>query len=677
MTPADLPLLIPETPTEESFTASESIVEATQFFELPSDTPKNPASTDQTGSSGAGFRPATSLQHRERLDANLHAVSPQVPGHEGHVQAAAFEEPVKSPSTSNGSGGSETSIEGMSVDLARRWIDQNVVDLYSNPAGLNFRPISLVELLRQPATTNRRTEMVNHYWETWIQWAELNSRIQFANWINNITVSGSQPEVQLLSTRKSESDRQVLEAKKLLSTAQARLESFMLPVSKASDEVYQPPLPSDNPLIHPYVTNYQLYKKYRLMPEKFRNIDRDLEDILTQIVGQTQAAQSAKSAAALQLKAYLGSQESLNSVVTAGQTWRLAEMNLIKTVAKYNQKIADYALTVSEGTHSPETISAMLIGKSGNKRSSVDPALVSDTNARSALQARQPQTGLVNQTAPADAPKSILENGSTISRDGSTTPFRPSSAANQRVIQPTQERPSTAQQFDSFGRGGSPSSVDSATGNAAAAEMGDLSPRLVPDRNDFEPKDSNPVSTGDAANTNAHPFGVESSGTAEGFNPASRSPSSNATVLNPGSPRSAQANPLAPITNSFPNGSNQPGRGELPTGKSNLPEGSSFDRNISPGGSFNPPGSQERSMDGAKTPAVGLSNTGASSPANGMFNPPEFNPQSRPTALDAKRKSSFDIGPSQVDSPESGVRPILPPETDGKADSKTFDSSFN
>lgn len=651
-TTTDTPVLIPDSPSEATFTSPDFSIEAS---------------------------PVLSTGSEDRYADDQHG-----PDHQNLVQPTNFEEPDQPSGTFTGSAFSGSQLDGEALDRACRWIDQYRITSGPNQAGLNFQPVSLVELIRKPAVAQMRSEMIVQYWETWSQWAELNSRIQFGTWINNIRASGSQSDSQILSQSKSQAQIQILEARASLANAQTGMQSFMLPSISALL-----PLPSDSPLIHPYVTNYQLYQNYRSMPEKFRNIDRELEDNLNLIVNQTNSVESARSAAESQLRTYQDGRGSLNSAIMAAQTWRSAEMQLIRAVAQYNQKIADYAINVTDGKLAPETVAAMLIGKLGNKRAIGNSNNNANLNSRSTMPSAQSQNGLVNRELRSGANQPVVENrnnsespiSSSLSRQATAQPFSGSSfrsndsppRENSRSTQPDPFRQNLAAEqpvlppFQGESEPKSPHqalSQPSNPSNESQAQFGGFSTRPASDRNDFGYSDAN--STSGHSNSNVVKQPIRTSNAKAGdFSPSIGSPNRNPTnpgsfsPASPASSASGQFNPLAPLPNPSARSAARQTKSGTPF---SVPDSGKFDRvKSSGGGSINPPPNGSTRPTGERP-----SHSAGSNPSNGMFSPPSFNPPSR-SADRAKQGSLPEVDDAGLlgESTESEAGSILPPENNG------------
>jgi hypothetical protein len=242
------------------------------------------------------------------------------------------------------------------TDLAKSLMARYSVDNLSGQ--LPGDPLKLVDLISQPIDISRRQEMVHRYWETYYDWAAYVNAQQYLGWLNQVSAGATSAESGMVEAAQLVAQNRVLAAEIQLGKSQAGMLEF-LPGRGTS----QLPLPADQPLISRYRTNYDLYKSQRMMPESLRGIDQMLPKTLELISNRAEAAQLSRSAADQVLRGLQGRQTSITSVLEAGRIWRLAERDLIASVTSYNQAIADYALSISQGYQPPDKVVAMLIGK--------------------------------------------------------------------------------------------------------------------------------------------------------------------------------------------------------------------------------------------------------------------------------------------------------------------------
>lgn len=248
------------------------------------------------------------------------------------------------------------------TELAIQLIERYLVDNAPDP--LPGQPTKLVDLIRQPIASNRRPAMVSQYWETWYDWSTMLSRAEYVNWLNGISASSGPSDSALLNAAKGSAANQLLAAEIQLGKSQSKLLDYM-PMQTTIPGNNRPmlPLPSDQPLIKKYNTNYDLFQSYGRIPARLRGVDAMLPKTLELICQRAETVELAYAAAEAARNGLANRQSDLRTVLEAGRLWRTAEQDLIASVTSYNQAIADYSLSVADPSQSPETLVAMLISK--------------------------------------------------------------------------------------------------------------------------------------------------------------------------------------------------------------------------------------------------------------------------------------------------------------------------
>jgi hypothetical protein len=296
--------------------------------------PMQPASNMNQSASNNGQGNPVAQRQVNSLQSRYNPQSP--------VQPTGFNQPIQR---------SQANIE-----LAKSLMARYAIDNFSG--GLPGEPIKLVDILRQPISTQQRQPLVHQYWETYYDWASLVASQQYEQWLKRIPATGSQADKAMLEAARVVAGNKVLATEIQLGKSQSGLVQYM---PNRSSELL--PLPNDLPLIQKYKTNYELYRSHRLMPASLRGIDQMLPKTLDLIVRRAEAVRVAKGAADQMIAALSQRQTTFASALEAGRIWRSAEQDMVASVTGYNQAIANYSLTVSQGYQTPEQIVAMLIAK--------------------------------------------------------------------------------------------------------------------------------------------------------------------------------------------------------------------------------------------------------------------------------------------------------------------------
>ncbi len=258
------------------------------------------------------------------------------------VQLAGFSEPVYKKTKS--------------IPLtAKELISRYSLEEYENP--VPGQPVNLVDFFQQPLTLERRSMLVRQYWETYFDWANYVAAERYSQWLKRVPVPESTSEQALLTAVEAVVANDVMAAEVKLLKSQAVLAQFW----PGSSQNLVNPIPNDLPLIQRYNTNYELYLSRRLVPTKFRGIDRVLPKMLALIERRAEAVGYSKSAADRILVSTQS--EHLLTTLEAGKVFYTAECNLIESVVSYNRAIGDYALSVATQPKSAAEVVEMLIAK--------------------------------------------------------------------------------------------------------------------------------------------------------------------------------------------------------------------------------------------------------------------------------------------------------------------------
>ncbi len=353
---ADSPMVIPATPSEATFTNLAAQIQDERMptrHLAPEHRPPQHAPPQYAPSQPSGQHP--SPQHFNENHTSPRFANSGEWARESHhsgneIRPASFDQ--RDTITDS------TSRE-RKLDQAKSLVSKYSLDHFAD--SLPGRSVSLLEMVQLPLSPHQRAEMVAFYWEAWGRWAELRAVEEYSKWLSSIQSANAPGDRELLDAAKSLAHNQHHTARMELTRYQARLQGFYSTGYQPQPAGVALPLPSDLPLVQNYVTNYQLYRNYRSMPAHFQNIDQVLPETLQLIVNQAETVQLATQAANQQRVSLQNGQSSLGSVLEAGRIWRVAELELVRSVITYNRIIADYALNVTDHSHPPETVVAMLI----------------------------------------------------------------------------------------------------------------------------------------------------------------------------------------------------------------------------------------------------------------------------------------------------------------------------
>ena len=218
-------------------------------------------------------------------------------------------------------------------------------------------PISLEEML-QTTDSKARLRMVQQYWETYFDWATLQNRKSYENWLTGLQPSRSQTDQLLLSTAKSIANNETLAAEIQLSRSQSKLQEI---ARKNPNEML--PLPLNDPVTSKYITHYEWYATRRMVPPKLKGINEVLPRTYQLLIQRAQTVGQVEQARKIAQTSYSSGQANMASVLEAGRSWQSAMQSMVATLISYNKAISDYALTVTPPQKPVQEIAAMLVSK--------------------------------------------------------------------------------------------------------------------------------------------------------------------------------------------------------------------------------------------------------------------------------------------------------------------------
>lgn len=263
-------------------------------------------------------------------------------------------------------------------------------------------PVSLFEMLREPITMQRREQMVRQYWETYYDWAALNIAREHLTWAQSLPLNVSAVEKSLVETAKQLARGRMLAAEVQMGKSQSRLLDFF--ANARSDDFL--PLPSDMPTVSPYDTHYEDFKKIRTVPSSLRGIDQMLEGTNRLIAQRAATVNLARRSRSELQTAMKTGQAPAASVIQAAELCRAAELDLVASVANYNQAIGHYVVTIEPNKPSEQMVTHM-IGSRWKQRFEAMQGQPNRTPG-SPTQINDPMQGFLNQGATSIADNTVL-----------------------------------------------------------------------------------------------------------------------------------------------------------------------------------------------------------------------------------------------------------------------------
>ncbi len=267
-------------------------------------------------------------------------------GSSSGVNTVSFEPPT-SPAPSQ---------VGFSLDLTPARKAMSRYELAKSDGPLPGAPAKLANLLSN-SNPPQRNALIKQYWTAYEDWAMLVNAQQHFLWLSQIQRPDSPSDQLLLTAARGSASNFIIESEIRLDEAMAMLQRLA-----RLNPAARPPLPSDQPLMEAFHTQYAYYSKREPLPFVLKTIDKNLPKMLHLIADRGDTAQMLKSAASQNQNAYVNRQTGFASVLTAAQMWNVAERDLIRSVGKYNRSTAEYA-TRFRPRQSNRKLVAMVIAK--------------------------------------------------------------------------------------------------------------------------------------------------------------------------------------------------------------------------------------------------------------------------------------------------------------------------
>ncbi len=230
-------------------------------------------------------------------------------------------------------------------------------DVSSVQGPLPGRPVSLDELLRSTPIP-ARLNMLRQYWDTYFDWATLQNRRSWANWLGQLPRARTDPQQLILQTARSMAADELLAAEIQLAESQSKLHQLAV----RRDDLL--PLPLNEPLTGNYITHYDWYASRQIMPAKLKGINEMLPRNQTLISQRANTVQQAVSARNQASQAFASGQIGVADLLQAGQNWQTSLQGFVGSVVSYNQAISDYALNLTSPQKPVDQILTMLVPKS-------------------------------------------------------------------------------------------------------------------------------------------------------------------------------------------------------------------------------------------------------------------------------------------------------------------------
>ena len=328
-------------------------------------------------------------------------------GELGMVQPATYQQPAnrRGPmpkgnngirQTLSGSPSNNSPPSNQSSQPVLRQLERYSVSNAPDP--LPGKPVKLIEILaKTPAS--KRFQVVNKYWETYEEWALLINAAERLKQLNSIQVSNN-VDRGLLETAKASAADMIIESEIRLKETQAALQR----VARISTSDLLP-LPSDQPWVKNFATHYDYFAKRRSMPAVLKSLDETMPKTLQLITTRAQTVNMASNTLSQTKGAYATRQGNISSLLSSVDLWYRANVDLIRSVGKYNRSTAQYAFNFRPNQPNQSLVKMLIGNPKPVNASSLPPAR--SASLPSSLRPQQPS---IRRPSPVDTTNKFAPN---------------------------------------------------------------------------------------------------------------------------------------------------------------------------------------------------------------------------------------------------------------------------
>jgi len=216
------------------------------------------------------------------------------------------------------------------------------------------QPTTLVEALGQTHPQTHRA-VVAGYWQVFAKSAELRSTVDQRAWLDAVGRPASSVDQALLAAARMECANRRIEAEMSVESATTELAGLL----GRGDQPQ--PLAADRPWVGPYETQYQFYVAGGRGPRHAEQLHDAIGKQYPLVASRAESLRACRQAVSQAGQAYQTGQASLATLLEAIRLYDTSARQFIVAVTRYNQQIAEYALTVAPPQPTPQRVAAMLI----------------------------------------------------------------------------------------------------------------------------------------------------------------------------------------------------------------------------------------------------------------------------------------------------------------------------
>lgn len=224
--------------------------------------------------------------------------------------------------------------------------------------GLAGQPVTLEQAIAKTTTAAGRKQAISDYWNLAVAMREYYLAVRETRFLVGLPIPQSTHQKAVLNAAQTAAAADERKAQLTALNAQHDLSGS---AALATTEL---PLPADTPFIGAYRTHFDTLRARDAVPARLGRIDSTLPVVLQLVDSQAEAIIASEQAVNELNQAYSSGQVSLTRLLEAHTQLRTQRREFLASVGKYNQQIAEYAITVAGNRLNSQRIVGMLIEKS-------------------------------------------------------------------------------------------------------------------------------------------------------------------------------------------------------------------------------------------------------------------------------------------------------------------------
>lgn len=274
------------------------------------------------------------------------------------MQERRFDErpPGETPRTARSAGVSATSFAN-ERSVASLLVRHGLTPPDDPSARIAGQPTSLVSLFDRQSDRGRRTAILKAYWGLSAELAAANWAAEEVEFVAGLRTENGGADQAEIEAARLDAVARWQESKLLAVSAQFELAQMVGLPTTTPDSL---PIPRDVPLVTPYHTKFERIFANRTPPAQVRMLAATIPLEYELIEARATAVSASRDSLKEIRQSFEQGTADLSLLLTAHSRLRLSQRSFLRTVRRYNESVAAYALTIG-GSVDNSTLVSMLI----------------------------------------------------------------------------------------------------------------------------------------------------------------------------------------------------------------------------------------------------------------------------------------------------------------------------